>query len=244
MAKYIQVEGYEGLYSVSEFGDVFSYKSNLHLKPQEKRGYLAVNLYKEGEIKSPLIHRLVAKAFIGNPEDKPQVNHKNGDKHKNIVANLEWATSSENSLHAFEFGLRDMHKGEGHHDAVLTEEQVHEVCSLMQDGMPLRDIEKVTGMSQSNLSNIHRKRGWKHISKDYNFKHVGRGISEKTVLWVVRQLQLEKSPKEIVEISTNSKVTYPVIKSIKNRHRYTDITHAIRWPRLARRAGKLIVVND
>ena len=96
------IEGYEGLYQVSNLGKVKSLnykctKKEKILKPFSNRdGYLRVKLCKEGKRRSYLVHRLVAQAFISNPEDKPQVNHKDEDKTNNKVENLEWVTSKEN----------------------------------------------------------------------------------------------------------------------------------------------------
>lgn len=71
------------------------------LKPEEtKKGYLRVDLYDEkGKRKHFKVHRLVAQAFIENPDGKPQVNHKDGNKHNNSVTNLEWVTDAENKDH-------------------------------------------------------------------------------------------------------------------------------------------------
>ena len=71
------------------------------LKPEEtKKGYLRVQLYDaNGKRKHYKVHRLVAQAFIANPDGKPQVNHKDGNKHNNSVTNLEWVTDEENKKH-------------------------------------------------------------------------------------------------------------------------------------------------
>ena len=96
------IAGYEGLYQVSNLGRVKSLGNNKNskekiLKPFFNRdGYLLVNLCKEGKSKQYRVHRLVAQAFILNPEDKPEVNHKDEDKTNNKVENLEWVTSKEN----------------------------------------------------------------------------------------------------------------------------------------------------
>lgn len=108
------IKGYEGLYQVSNTGKVKSlghgkcslWKEPRVMKGQKIRsGYLLVHLWKCGEKKYALIHRLVAEAFIVNPENKETVNHIDGNKTNNCVDNLEWNTYSENITHAFNNGL-------------------------------------------------------------------------------------------------------------------------------------------
>jgi hypothetical protein len=99
------IEDYEGLYEVSNFGRVRRLSGKV-LSPIPRRtskhvSYAQVGLSKQGVSHSTHVHRLVASAFIPNPDNKPQVNHKDGDGLNNTVANLEWATQSENTLHAF-----------------------------------------------------------------------------------------------------------------------------------------------
>lgn len=92
------IEGYEGLYQVSSWGRVKStYRGGKILKTDKLRnGYLRVTLSKDGMYKRYLVHRLVAQAFIPNPQNKLQVNHIDEDKENNYVENLEWVTATEN----------------------------------------------------------------------------------------------------------------------------------------------------
>lgn len=92
------IKNYEGLYAVTEDGRIWSYRSKKFLVPQVAgQGYLKVELYKKGHKKASLfVHRLVAEAFIPNPDNLPEVNHKNEDKTKNEVSNLEWMSHQAN----------------------------------------------------------------------------------------------------------------------------------------------------
>ena len=109
--KPVQVQGFEGLYQVSSHGRVQSIRAKRILKmPHPVRGYLRVTLHNNKFKYQTGIARLVALAFIPNIYNKPQVNHINGIKTDNRVENLEWVTSSENSLHAYNSGLIDKRK--------------------------------------------------------------------------------------------------------------------------------------
>ena len=113
------VVGLEGKYKVSNLGRVRSYIKGGRIKSPNKTkcGYLVVNLFYDCGLHGKLVHRLVAEAFIPNPENKRTVNHKNGNKEDNRVENLEWMTTSENVKHAFETGLKKN-----------TEKQLAKVC--------------------------------------------------------------------------------------------------------------------
>ena len=100
------VTGYEGLYKVSDKGNVFSVerrdsrgvkRGGITLNPRHTRGYLQVALFKNGERKNKYIHRLVTEAFIPNPENHPDVNHLDEIKSNNELSNLEWCTREYNN---------------------------------------------------------------------------------------------------------------------------------------------------
>ena len=91
------VQNYEGLYAVTSCGKVYSYRTKKFLKPRKRRdGYLHVCLYKGGEREFYYIHRLVAEAYLPNPNNLPCVNHKDENKENNALQNLEWCTHEYN----------------------------------------------------------------------------------------------------------------------------------------------------
>ena len=157
-----RIEGYEGVYNISSDGMVMSHakKYPKPLKPTiTLHGYLTVTLYINGNNKIYKIHRLVAQAFIPNPNNKPQINHIDGLKNNNHYKNLEWATSSENLKHAFASGLRS-HKGENHPMCKLTKADVLLIRSREHTN---QQLSTMLGVSPKYITEVRIKRRWKHI---------------------------------------------------------------------------------
>lgn len=92
-------------YTIYEDGRCWSNLRNKFLTPKMSSKYPTYNLTINGKKKQIKVHRLVAETFLPNPEDKPIVNHKDGDTHNYHLSNLEWATAKENSNHAYNIGL-------------------------------------------------------------------------------------------------------------------------------------------
>lgn len=100
-----QVSGYENAYLVNEYGQVMRIGSGI-LKPQMRSdGYYQYQLSLNGKRKMKKVHRLVAEAFVENPNGYNIVNHKDGDKTNNYYKNLEWCTSAQNNQHSWDHGL-------------------------------------------------------------------------------------------------------------------------------------------
>ena len=145
-------------YFVNEQGEVFSTKRGgikklkIHTR---KIGYQTCVL--------GYVHRLVAETFIPNPDNRPEVNHKNGIKWDNRVENLEWVTKSENMNHAILNGLSNS-IGETHYGAKLTEEQVIQIRELYATKKyTQRQLGKMYGVCFQHISKIVNNKQWKHI---------------------------------------------------------------------------------
>ena len=143
------IKGYEGLYQVSNFGRVKSLNYARQHYEKEKalqtkpNGYVKVDLRHCGELSSRNVHRLVAEAFIPNPEGKTDVNHINGNKLDNRVENLEWCTRAENMLHCKE----KLHKIAGKKPRpIICLETGVEYCTM-------HEAARSTGIPLSSISN-------------------------------------------------------------------------------------------
>lgn len=133
------IAGYEGLYQVSNLGEVKSFqnKEPIILKPMvSHKGYSRVELHKDGVGKMKSIHILVKSTFdpLTNNLGDVQVNHKDGDKKNNCIDNLEWCTASQNVKHAFETGLKVPVKGERHGMCKLTDDEVRDIKTSYKRG--------------------------------------------------------------------------------------------------------------
>lgn len=167
------VINFEENYSVSSLGKVrretltrgFGSMAAIGRVMQQKKctnGYRTVSLYpRSGKQKQLLVHRLVALAFVPNPENKPQVNHKNGIKHDNRIENLEWMTCSDNLKHAYESGLARGKSGESNPMAKLNRDTAEAVRALHGLGWNKSKIARALRIDTSRVLKIVRNEIWK-----------------------------------------------------------------------------------
>ena len=148
-------------YQVDKNGNVKG-KFGKILKPNTAtKGYQMVKLYlDDGSKFNAAVHRLVAEAFIPNPDNKPEVNHKNihnlspaENKKDNCVENLEWVTGSENVKHAFRNKLREAKYGENHPMSKFEDDIIHSICKLYVQGYKPKDIRKQLNIQNKEIIN-------------------------------------------------------------------------------------------
>ena len=142
------VKNYESLYAVSDQGRVKSvgYGKERILKPgRNSRGYLQVNLWKNGEMKPYRIHRLVAQTFIQNPYNLPEVNHKDENKENNSVQNLEWCDRKYNN----NYGTHNQRMAEKKSKPVL---QYTKSGEFVREWKSTHDVKRNLGYSNGNIS--------------------------------------------------------------------------------------------
>ncbi len=173
------VMGYEGMYEISNYGrvkslgraivDKYGYIQRISTDKllkltQEKSGYLSVVFNNKGFSKKKLVHRVVAIHFLNNPQEKPQVNHKDGIKNNCHFLNLEWATISENTQHAYNSGLIKKRFNEDCNLTTISNNKIDEIKNLLLLGFRNCEISKMTGICKPTISSIKNNRARHHNS--------------------------------------------------------------------------------
>jgi hypothetical protein len=217
MKKYIYINDEKTEYIVYSTGEIFSEKTNKFLKPRGyDDDYQRVVLFYNNEQYQFAVHRLVASAFLPNPENKPEVNHKNGNKHDNSIENLEWVTKSENILHAFKTGLKHAKCGHHSHLAIYDSEQIKDVCVYLEEGLlTLREISNITGVSFAMIYLIVKHKSWTDISQNYNIDAYYHDRESYTIEQYRQVFQLMNQNKySLYEISDITGVKYSSLSNI------------------------------
>ena len=160
------IPGYEGLYEVSNWGRVKSYKYNSDgriLSPgKNTNGYYMVNLWKDGKVKMRTIHRLVATAFIPNPSKLPIINHRDENKQNNHVTNLEWCDHSYNNS----YGTRMQRIEEKLSIPVV---QLDNNGNFVAEYKSANEASRLTGIHQGNISGCCRHEHGRKLAKGFIF---------------------------------------------------------------------------
>ena len=176
------IEGYEGKYRVSNLGRVKKFYKDKRSKRElilklfmSTTGYYKVSPSKNGISKNFKLHRLIAMAFIPNPENKKTINHKNGIKTDNRIENLEWATHGDNHRHAYRTGLKKPYLlglGKLGKDSPVSKTIIQfdkNMNPIAEYGSSL-EIERITNINASNIRKACSGRN-NGLYLDYIWKH-------------------------------------------------------------------------
>jgi hypothetical protein len=150
-------------YRVFEDGNILGVRGSILKQHKGQHGYYQVDLLS----KTNLVHRIVAEAFVPNPDNKPQVNHKDGDKSNNAASNLEWCTESENSIHSFDTGLSK--HGQSHFNSRLSEEDISRIREDAKNKYFgwTRDTAKRYGVSHATISRLMHSVSYKRTQTSF-----------------------------------------------------------------------------
>lgn len=176
------VKGFEGCYQISNHCKIKSLSRRInssfgktrviperYINPSiDSNGYRILQLIRYNKRRTIRLHRLLALHFIPNPENKPEVNHKDGIKLNNSLSNLEWATHKENAIHSYKNGMTKKpkpsgHKGEQCHNALLKEKDVISIRQYFDYGISVKVLADAYNVSIGCIKQIGYRRTWKHI---------------------------------------------------------------------------------
>ena len=149
---------FDNLYEISNYGRLRSVRKNKILKPTNRKdGYKLCIMSIKGKVSYRYIHRLVAYAFLQKIENKPSVNHIDGNKENNHVSNLEFCTTKENNEHAGKLNLKPF--GTKHPNSKLTKEDLNQIQILLKEkNLSHLKIAKIFKVSQSTISNFAKQK--------------------------------------------------------------------------------------
>ena len=158
-------------YNIDENGTITNVRTGKILKPYiDKRGYENFSLWGDnGERKTMRGHQLVAKMYLENPYNYPQVDHIDGNKRNNNVNNLEWVSNEINVRRAIDNNLFRTHADYYRNGSGYGIPEISMICQLFEDGYSIKDINEEYGYSKDLLYNIKHRISWKQISDYYNF---------------------------------------------------------------------------
>lgn len=182
------VVGYEGLYQVSDDGLVKNKKTGRDLARLSTMGYMKVNILKGGRSSYTFVHRLVAFAFVPNPDGKPHINHKNGLRSDNRPGNLEWCTIKENNAHARDV-LKSHTVNRKRDSGRSSKDDVLQIVQMYKNGSHGTQIARSFNLDPSTVYNILRGDTWSWLT-GITSGDVVRGVSEEK-MEAVRRMALD-----------------------------------------------------
>lgn len=202
------IKGYEGLYEISSIGEVksifYGEKSRALKKSKTTTGYYKVELWKNKKKKSLKVHRLVAIVFISNPENKPNINHIDGNPLNNNVCNLEWCTQKENVIHAIETGLKKKLN--------ISKEELKQL--YINERKSMREIGETYGVTGTTIENKLKERGIK--TRTASQSKIKYGLTEG---FIINELKTKTQTQLAKEIGCDQSLISHYVRRIKEKGR-------------------------
>ena len=172
MEKWKTIPNTNGYYDISNKGRIRSYHNHGHNKLKTPRllnwsldvsGYEVKTISVDTKPVNIKAHRVIAEAFIPNPENKPYINHLNSNPSDNRIENLEWCTASENTKHMFDTGRKTL-VGENHNQSILNRKKVKEIRKIYKEqDITQKELGKKYGVTCHCISAVIRRKTWSHI---------------------------------------------------------------------------------
>ena len=215
-------------YIAVKSGDIYSMKTYKFLKKATNKdtGYYIVTLCNDsGHRIGESVHRLIALAFLPNPENKPQVNHIDGVKINNSVDNLEWCTVSENAIHAWNTGLKPLVLSTRSTD----NDTIHTICKMICDNFTNAEIIRKTNASQSIVASMRHGDIYTDITSQYDFKTVDssrRNIRTDVIKRICNELQ---DGNTLSDVSRSVGTSIATVHRIKHRKIHQHISKDYVW---------------
>lgn len=252
------IPGYEGYYEVSNLGRVKSlgryvfrdlykyYRKERIRSPYVNQGYLSITLNKDKSEKTYAVHRLVALAFIPNPDNKPAINHIDGNKQNNCVTNLEWVTSAENSSHAVRTGLINAEQcrinGRKAIDVVAIRVQCEDTNELFESVVAAERYLHVGSIADNihKHTRSHSGRGWlfKIVDEVYYQQHKHDAVDVEACAMIHESIRtrIKYQGKSRKVYCVERDITYPSLSAAAkdNNMNYETINLAIKEDRKAK----------
>lgn len=215
-------------YMVTTSGDVYSLRSGKPYKLKYQRD-ISGNYYRVAIGDDHyLVHRIVAITYLPNPDNLPQVNHKDGNKLNNCVENLEWVTVGDNQRHAYQAGLKKRPKGLLNGRQELEEDEVLYIYTELLKGTSVTSLADKFNVSTTQIIRIKKKEHWSHITAhfpDISIKDKRQPLTEDQVIQVCEAI--------------NNGISFPeFIKNIAfdlSRYQFYDIKRGKCFPTISKK---------
>ena len=224
LSNFVSVKEFPG-YVINEQGVVIGLKGHPLTHLPNVDGYPVVYMRRNGKNHCKRVHRLLAQAFIPNPNNFPVVNHKDGNKENFSLDNLEWTTIQGNCEHAAK--VLKVVKGNRSIDEVTA----IDICKLMEQGLSNEQIKEELQVSIDVISKIRSGKSWTEVSSSFNIRpRVGKMLISHIKL-ICEKLNQGMTIQEIVDLIEDRYVTKDSVSKISSFKTYTEITENILLPR-------------